>query len=63
MDEILLEDLREQQYFTAGDVPGEGSYRCKKCSVKWLLEDFEELPECPECNGRDFEKEDDSHLY
>jgi DNA-directed RNA polymerase subunit RPC12/RpoP len=63
MDEAILEDTMEQKYFRAGDVPGEGIYRCKNCSVKWLLLDFEELPECPECNGTVFDKEDDSNIF
>jgi len=63
MDDILLEDFVEQRDFRSGDVPGEGSYRCINCSARWIIQDLDELPECPECNGINFEREDDSNLF
>ena len=63
MDETLLDNIMEKGKFKAGDVPGEGTYRCLNCSVKWLLQNIEDLPECPECNGLDFAKEDDSIIF
>jgi DNA-directed RNA polymerase subunit RPC12/RpoP len=55
--------INKQEMITVGtsfrskSIPGNGLYSCINCSAKWLLEDFETLPECPECGALQFQKE------
>jgi|GEM_PF-2088394 len=63
LDEIKIDTRFKSDLLKAGSIPGEGAYRCVNCSVKWLLEDHEDLPECPDCNGIEFEREDEGQFY
>lgn len=63
MDELDPGDIPEQMHFVSGEMPGRGTYRCRNCSVKWMLQDFDELPECPGCRGNDFEMEDNRDIF
>jgi len=36
--------------FKAGEIPGEGKYRCRMCGHIVYLDEGEELPFCPKCN-------------
>lgn len=37
--------------YKAGDVPGEGIYRCTVCGRRVTLEDGQPLPECFTCKA------------
>jgi hypothetical protein len=60
LDQIRIDKSRlmpDRDTIRSGSIPGHGLYSCIDCSVKWLLEDYEDLPDCPECEGVEFEKE------
>ena len=60
LDQISLEKSKiipGKKTIRSGSIPGHGLYTCINCSTKWLLEDYEDLPDCPECGGVEFENE------
>ena len=43
---------------TTGEKPGKGTYVCKKCGVKVVLDDqTDTLPPCPKCAHTEYRKE------
>jgi predicted nucleic acid-binding Zn-ribbon protein len=40
--------------FTSGTFVGAGSFSCVSCEYTLTLDGSDELPECPECGGREF---------
>ena len=42
---------------STGEKPGKGTYICKKCGTKVILDnDNDALPHCPKCNHTEFDK-------
>lgn len=42
---------------TTGEKPGEGTYYCKNCGQKVVLDDWNDtLPPCPKCGKTEFRK-------
>ena len=40
---------------TTGEKPGKGTYYCKKCGQKVVLDDnSDKLPPCPKCGNTEF---------
>jgi DNA-directed RNA polymerase subunit RPC12/RpoP len=40
--------------WTSGNVAGTGTFRCTECDYPVSLDAVDELPECPNCGGREF---------
>ena len=60
LDQLKIDNIRMiavRPILRSGSIPGKGLYGCVNCSVKWLLDDYEDLPECPECGSLEFQKE------
>lgn len=43
---------------TTGEKPGKGTYICKRCKTRVILDDDNDtLPPCPKCHYTEFNKE------
>jgi len=42
--------------FAAGTLAGAGSFRCEGCGFKVALHELDEVPDCPQCGGREFKR-------
>lgn len=47
----------ESMYYTTGEKPGKGTYKCITCGVVVVLDDnTDTLPPCPKCHNTTFRK-------